>query len=136
MSSFSLFSFLFEDTSCFEIIKTLYGLTQSELEILTCVHNIKESDIKAIQKIIPKDHSTISRALQKLISTGLVKKQKVILHQGGYKYRYTPLSIEEMKNKFLASLEEIMQRMKEAVQTLSEEKCKEFFQEVIKKYQT
>ena len=132
--AFSLFSFLFEDTTCFEIIKALYGLTDNELEILACIHNIQNADIKAIQEIIPKDYSTLTRSLHKLVTTGLVKKAKVTLPRGGYKYQYTALSIEEIKEKVHSLLDEIYVRMHGAISKFTEEKCRELYESVMVKY--
>ena len=96
---FSLSSYETENITCFDIIKAVHALTENELEILSCIHQNQPTDMKAIISIIPKDRATISRSIQKLMSIGFVRQEKINLERGGYKYRYYSKSMKEIREK-------------------------------------
>jgi predicted transcriptional regulator len=132
--SFPLSSFDSKDVTCFDIIKAAYALSENELEIMMCIKSIQPADIKAITEIIPKDRATISRSIQRLIGIGIVRKTKINLDRGGFKYLYSSLSVEELKSKLRELIQRISENMDVAISNLTEEKCKEVFQGVMLKY--
>ncbi len=131
---FSLSSYETENITCFDIIKAVHALTENELEILSCVHQNQPTDMKAIVSIIPKDRATISRSIQKLISIGFVRKEKINLEGGGYKYRYYSKSMQEIREKLKLQIVNISEKMVDAVSSLTEEKCREIYEQIIEKY--
>ena len=132
--TFPLSSFDSKEITCFEIIKAAYALSENELEIMMCIKNIQPVDIKGIAEIIPKDRATISRSIQRLMGIGIVRKTKINLDRGGFKYLYSSMSVEELKTKLLELINRISQNMKYAISNLTEEKCKEAFEEIRSKY--
>ena len=134
--SFPLSSFDSKDVTCFDIVKAAYALSENEIEIMMCIKNMQPADIKVITEIIPKDRATISRSIQRLIGIGIVRKTKINLERGGFKYIYSSLSVEELKTKLRELIERISENMECAISNLTEEKCKEVFKEVRAKYTT
>ncbi|MCG3260966.1 MAG: MarR family transcriptional regulator [Candidatus Heimdallarchaeota archaeon] len=132
--TFPLSSFDSKEITCFEIIKASYALSDNELEIMMCIKNIQPVDIKGIAKIIPKDRATISRSIQRLMGIGIVRKTKINLERGGFKYLYSSMSVEELKTKLIELINRISKNMKYAISDLTEEKCEEAFEEVQAKY--
>lgn len=132
--TFPLSSFDSKEITCFEIIKAAYALSENELEIMMCIKNIQPVDIKGIAKIIPKDRATISRSIQRLMGIGIVRKTKINLERGGFKYLYSSMSVEELKIKLIELINRISINMEHAISNLTEEKCKEVFKEVRTKY--
>ncbi len=132
--TFPLSSFESQEITCFEIIKAAYALSENELEIMMCIKNIQPVDIKGIAEIIPKDRATISRSIQRLMGIGVVRKTKINLERGGFKYLYSSMSVEELKTKLLELITRISQNMEYSISNLTEEKCKEVFEEVRTKY--
>ncbi|MHA1198035.1 MAG: MarR family transcriptional regulator [Candidatus Heimdallarchaeaceae archaeon] len=132
--SFSLSSFDSEDVTCFDIIKATYALSDNELEVMMCIKHSQPTDIKTIAKIIPKDRATISRSIQRLMGIGFVKKTKINLDRGGFKYIYSGLSTKEMKGKLKELIHRIATRMDTAIDHLTEEKCQELYNGVVEKY--
>ncbi len=129
-----LSSFESQEITCFEIIKAAYALSENELEIMMCIKNIQPVDIKGIAEIIPKDRATISRSIQRLMGIGVVRKTKINLERGGFKYLYSSMSVEELKTKLMELIHRISHNMKIAISNLTEKKCKEVFEEVRTKY--
>ncbi|MCG3215827.1 MAG: MarR family transcriptional regulator [Candidatus Heimdallarchaeota archaeon] len=131
---FSLSSFDSDNLTCFDIIKAVHALTDSELEILSCIHQNQPIDMKEIISIIPKDRATVSRSIRKLMTIGFVRQDKINLARGGYKYQYYSMSIQEIRDKLSQLILKISNRMIEAVSTLTEERCRQIYEQVIEKY--
>ena len=131
---FSLSSFETENITCFDIIKAVHALTENELEILSCVHQNQPIDMRGIVSIIPKDRATISRSIQKLMSIGFVRQEKINLERGGYKYQYYSKSMKEIRDKLKTQIVNISEKMVQAVSSLTEEKCREIYEQIIEKY--
>ena len=132
--SFSLSSFEAENITCFDIVKAFHALTDNDLEILACIHNKQQIDIKSVRKIIPKDRATLSRSIKKLMAIGFVRSDKINLEQGGYKYLYSSLSMKEIRERLKRNIEIISKRMVDAVSNLTEEKCISMYEGILKKY--
>ena len=131
---FSLSSYETENITCFDIIKAVHALTENELEILSCIHQNQPVDMKTIVTIIPKDRATISRSIQKLMSIGYIRQEKINLERGGYKYHYYSKSMEEIREKLKLQIVNISNKMVDAVSNLTEEKCREIYNQIIEKY--
>ena len=134
--TFPLSFFESEEATCFDIIKALYSVTDSELEVLVCVNINKPVSIKRLTELIPKDRATIARGLQRLMSIGIVKKEKRNLERGGYVYLYSSLSMDELRERLHGLIDRIGIRMNEAISALSEEKCEIIYHEVLERYQS
>ncbi len=132
--SFSLSSFDSDDITCFDIIKAFYALTDNELEVLSCVHQGQPVDIKGITDVIPKDRTTISRSIKKLLAIGFVRSEKITLERGGYKFLYSSLSMAEIREKLKQNIEQVNKRMIKAISNLTEDKCTAMYESVRTKY--
>ncbi len=132
--TFPISSFESEDLTCFDIIKAYYALTDNELEVLSSIHANQPIDIKSIVAIIPKDRTTISRAIKRLMSIGFVKQDRISLDRGGFTHLYSTLSIKEIREKTTDLIERINTRMLDAMSQLTEEKCFQIYKEVELKY--
>lgn len=132
--SFPLSSFDSDDISCFDIVRALFGLSENELEVLACINHNKPVDVKGITAIIKKDRASIVRSIQRLMDVGAVKKEKVSLERGGYKYLYHTLPITEFRDRLRELVERISTRMEKGIMELSEEKCNEMYRDVVTKY--
>ena len=119
---------------CFDIVKSTYGLNKTELETMVVVHCNQHCDIKRIEAILPKDRTTLTRTIQKLLEYKLIAKEKITLSKGGYKYRYTTMTTSEMKEKLTKLITLICKNIFETLGELSEEKCEEKYQSIIRRY--
>lgn len=132
--SFPLSSFDSDDITCFDIVRALFGLSENELEVLACINHNKPVDVKGITKIIRKDRASIVRSIQRLMDVGAVKKERVSLERGGYKYLYYTLPMTEFRDRLRDLVERISARMEKGIMELSEEKCNKMYFEVVDKY--
>ncbi len=132
--SFPLSSFDSDDISCFDIVRALFGLSENELEVLACINHNKPVDVKGITAIIKKDRASIVRSIQRLMDVGSVKKEKVSLERGGYKYVYFTLPMVEFRDRLKELVKRIANRMEKGIMELSEEKCEDMYFNVVQKY--
>jgi len=132
--SLSLNSLLSKDITCFDVIKNLFALTDNEIDVLACINHLQPVSIARITEIIPKDRATISRSISRLMSIGVVRKEKENLEKGGYQFLYSSLPMNELRKFVKSTLNAIIENMSNAMDNLTKEKCEEKFQEVKRKY--
>jgi predicted transcriptional regulator len=87
------------DASCRDIVKCLYRLTDFELAIYKKL--VKQGPLKAddLAPVLKKDRSTVYRALQKLVASGLAFRDTRTIDRGGYYHVYAAVSPEMLKVK-------------------------------------
>ncbi|MHA2358258.1 MAG: hypothetical protein ACXABK_05775 [Candidatus Heimdallarchaeaceae archaeon] len=134
--SLPLSSFDSDELTCFDIVRALFALSDNELEILACINHNQPVDIKSITAIIPKDRASIVRSIQRLMAVGVVRKEKVSLERGGYKYLYYSLPMSEFRERLSKLIKRINKRMEKAILDLTEEKCREMYKNVENKYKS
>jgi predicted transcriptional regulator len=134
--SLPLSSFDSDELTCFDIVRALFALSDNELEILACINHNQPVDIKSITAIIPKDRASIVRSIQRLMAVGVVRKEKVSLERGGYKYLYYSLPMSEFRERLSELIKRINKRMEKAILDLTEEKCREMYKNVENKYKS
>ncbi len=108
---------LFEVEPTFKhILKCVLKLTPSEIEVYLSLHKNPHLGVDELADIIGKDRSGVYRSLQSLMDKGLVRREYRILKHGGYKYLYTPVSLEELKEKLKVELEDWFNKLNEVVE--------------------
>jgi len=100
--------------SCTDLLTCLYNLKPSDLQVLLAVAKNPETNLDQIAKIIQKDRSSIHRCLSKLVSVNLVNKQTKTLKGGGYYHAYTmqdPQTIKKHANERVKEITESLQTL-------------------------
>lgn len=87
-----------------DLLKTLYGLSPSESEVLTLLCDGKGRRIEKIAEELGKDRSTVQRYVSKLRAVGLISRESETEGRGRY-YVYR-IESERMKNKVRERLDE------------------------------
>ncbi len=87
------------DASCKDIVKCLYRLSDFELGIYKKL--VKQGPLRAddLAPVVKRDRSTVYRALQKLVSSGLAFRDTKSIARGGYYHEYTAVSPDALKAK-------------------------------------
>jgi predicted transcriptional regulator len=103
------------DASCRDIVKCLYQLTDFELAIYKKL--VKQGPLKAddLAPVLKKDRSTIYRALQKLVASGLAFRDKKTIDRGGYYHVYAGVSPEMLKVKLHKCADDWFENMNSAI---------------------
>lgn len=100
--------------SCTDLLTCLYNLKPSDIQVLLAVAKNPDTNLDQIAKIIQKDRSSIHRCLSKLVSVNLVNKQTKTLKGGGYYHAYSMQDPQTIKKHAIERVKEIT----ESLQTL------------------
>ncbi len=103
------------DASCRDIVKCLYRLSDFELAIYRKL--VKQGPQKAddLAPVLKKDRSTVYRALQKLVSSGLAFRDTKTIDRGGYYHVYAAVSPEALKQKLHKCADDWFDNMNAAI---------------------
>ncbi len=90
---------LMGQASCKDIVKCLYRLSDFELAIYKRL--VKSGPLKADDLVptLKRDRSTVYRALQKLVSSGMAFRETKTIDRGGYYHVYSGISPAELKKR-------------------------------------
>jgi predicted transcriptional regulator len=105
-----------------ELLRTVFGMSESELEICLCVMEGGDLTAQELADQINYDRSVISRHLNHLADLGVVDKQRRIIKQGGYTYVYQPVSPEVVRERLTAAFASWVRDATEELQDLRREK--------------
>jgi len=97
--------------SCTDLLTCLYNLKPSDLEVLLVLAKNENSTLDQIAKIVQKDRSSVHRCLSKLVSINLVSKQTKSLKSGGYYHTYAMLDPATIKKHALERVKEITESL-------------------------
>jgi predicted transcriptional regulator len=100
---------------CTDLLTCLYNLKPSDLEVLLALAKNENSTLDQIAKIVQKERSSVHRCLSKLVSINLVNRQSKSLKGGGYYHTYAMLDPEAIKKHALERVKEITKSLKTLV---------------------
>jgi predicted transcriptional regulator len=101
--------------SCADLMKCMLNLGDLEMGILKSLMRkvpLKSEDLAKEHK---KDKSIIHRAVQRLMTCGLVIREKHNISQGGYYFVYTALPKEMIRKRMLDCVEGMYKNMRTLV---------------------
>jgi predicted transcriptional regulator len=101
--------------SCTDLLTCLYNLKPSDLEVLAALAKNENSTLDQIAKIVLKDRSSVHRCLSKLVSINLVNRQSKSLKGGGYYHTYAMLDPATIKKHALEKVKEITESLEALV---------------------
>ncbi len=100
--------------SCTDLLTCLYNLKPTDLEVLQTVAKNPNATLDQIAAKVQKDRSSVHRCLSKLLSINLVNKQTKTIKGGGYYHTYSMLDPALIKKHARERVKEIT----ESLQTL------------------
>jgi len=102
--------------TCRDIVKCLYRLTDFELAIYKRL--VKQGPQKADDLVpaLKKDRSTVYRALQKLVASGLAFRDTKTIERGGYYHVYSAVAPESLKEKLHKCADDWFENMNAAIE--------------------
>ena len=101
--------------SCTDLLTCLYNLKPSDLDVLFALAKNENSTLDQIANIVQKDRSSVHRCLSKLVSINLVSRQTKSLKGGGYYHTYAMLDLATIKKHALERVKEITQSLRALV---------------------
>jgi predicted transcriptional regulator len=103
------------DASCRDIVKCLYRLTDFELVIYKKL--LRQGPLRAddLAPVVKRDRSTVYRALQKLVASGLAFRDTKSIERGGYYHLYSAVSPDALKVKLHKCADDWFENMNSAI---------------------
>lgn len=103
------------NATCRDIVKCLYRLTDFEIAIYRKL--VKQGPLRAddLAPVLKKDRSTVYRALQKLVSSGLAYRDTKTIERGGYYHVYAAVSPDELKTRLHRCADDWFDNMNSAI---------------------
>jgi predicted transcriptional regulator len=101
--------------SCTDLLTCLYNLKPTDLEVLMVVAKNEDYTLDQIAKIVQKDRSSVHRCLSKLVTAGLVQKKAKTLKGGGYYHTYAIQDPEIIKKHAQNRVQEIIESLQSLI---------------------
>jgi predicted transcriptional regulator len=106
---------IFGTASCEDLVQCIMNLGDLELSILKSLMRKGALRSEDLAKEHKRDKSIIHRALQRLMSCGLVYREKKTITKGGYFYVYTPIEKEQIRSKMMECVDRMYKNMSKLV---------------------
>ena len=99
------------------IIKCSFGLTKTELEIFRYLVSHKQTQFSTqeLSQKLSLDITTIQKAMKKLTSKGILKKDQMNLEHGGYILLYQCIGQENIKKIIMSNFENFSKKVEESL---------------------
>ena len=107
---------LFGTASCEDLVQCIMNLGDLEMAILKSIMRRGALKSDELAKEHKRDRSIIHRSLQKLMSCGLVFREKRSIPQGGYYFIYSSIPKEQVRGKMMECVDNMYKNMKRLVE--------------------
>ncbi len=99
------------DITADALLRCALGIRFTEIETYCILLDETPLTVQEVAQRIGKSRSNVQRLLQNLVEKGLAIRQEELMGLGGYKYFYSAVSPEKMKEAITERLEQWYQRM-------------------------
>jgi predicted transcriptional regulator len=103
--------------SCTDLLTCLYNLKPSDLEVLLVLAKNENATLDQIAKKVQKDRSSVHRCLSKLVSINLVNRQTKSLKGGGYYHTYAMQEPALIKKQATERVKEITESLQSLIES-------------------
>ena len=109
-----------EVSTCHDLVQCAFSLGQFEVDVYYKL--LEDGPLRAdeLAPRIGKDRSTVYRALQKLMTCGMVYRETKSIERGGYYHVYKAISREMLKEKLEHCVKDWYARMQDVLNKFTE----------------
>ena len=100
------------------LLRCALGIRVTEIETYCMLLDETPLAVQEVAQRLGKSRSNVQRLLQNLVEKGLAIRQEELMGLGGYKYYYSAVSPEKMKEAICVRLEKWYQRMLQELEDL------------------
>ena len=105
--------------SCQDLVQCVFNLNGFEVEVYEKLSERGPVNANELADVIGKDRSTVYRALQKMLSCGMVFRETRSIPRGGYFHVYRAIGKNELRLKLEGCVDNWYGKMKLALDQLS-----------------
>jgi len=105
-----------------ELLGTVFGMSDAELDLCLCVMEGGEQTVRELAETTEYERSVVSRHLNHLVDLGVLDKQRRLLKAGGDVYVYSARDPAAIRESFRAHFFAWVSRLDECIDTLNRRK--------------
>jgi len=105
--------------SCHDLVQCAFSLNGFEVEVYEKLLETGPLNANDLADMMGKERSTVYRALQKMMTCGMVFRETHSIARGGYYHMYKAIGRCELKEKLEGCVDDWYKRMKDALKDLS-----------------
>ncbi|KUK04930.1 helix-turn-helix domain-containing protein [Methermicoccus shengliensis] len=109
------------DLECNDLAECVLGLKGLDLQTYKLLCKEGDMTVERLSERLGKEKSTVYRALQNLLSAGLVSRRKMVIEGGGYYYIYRALDPHVLKQNLIANINQWYHKMMSFVKDIDKE---------------
>lgn len=102
--------------TCFDLVKCMFHLNETEMAILRAMDATEALTAKQIAGLIKRDRATAYRALEKLVGSGMMLKERRGRETRGYSNYYRLIPRKELYRKAERDLDACYTRIKSTIE--------------------
>ena len=102
--------------TCQDLVQCAYSLNGFEIEVYARLLETGPLNANDLADQMCKDRSTVYRALQKMLSCGMVLRETCSIPRGGYLHVYRAISRHELREKLTYCVESWYKKMQDALE--------------------
>lgn len=104
------------------VLRDVFGISETGLKVCLCLMEDGESTAADIASQLGIDRSTVGRQLNHLTDIGVLEKRQRLLKDGGYVHVYSPVPVEEVRERLMVGLYAWMDEALELVEHINRKK--------------
>jgi predicted transcriptional regulator len=113
----SMREYMQQDMQCEGLLECLHGLKELDKESFHALVDSPEPlTVDEVADRIDRERSTAYRSIQRLLQTGLVKKEQINYEQGGYYHVYSPANVDRIADDMQRLLNDWYAQMGQLIQ--------------------
>ncbi|HUL38777.1 MAG TPA: helix-turn-helix domain-containing protein [Methanomassiliicoccales archaeon] len=109
-----------EVSTCHDLVQCAFSLGEFEVEVYYKLMESGPLRADELASKMGKDRSTVYRALQKLMTCGMVYRETKSIERGGYYHVYRAISREMLRGRLEKCVEDWYSRMQEVLHKFTE----------------
>lgn len=117
LEEFPVISFKIDDESftCYDLVKCMFRLSETEISIIKAMGENESLTVLQIAELINRDRATAYRSLEKLVSIGILYKERRGREGRGYSNFYMKMARKEILRKAEKRLDNCYTAIKRAL---------------------
>jgi predicted transcriptional regulator len=108
-------------STCQDLVQCAYSLNDFEVKVYNKLTETGPLRADELADQMGRDRSTVYRALQKMLTCGMVHRETRSIERGGYYHVYRAISKDELKAKLQNCVDDWYHRMQSVLEHFGEE---------------
>jgi len=103
------------------MLRNMLNLNETELNVYRLLLSTKGKRVSEVAKSVGRDRSLVQKALQNLMSAGLITRKTEKIKDGGYYYIYDAVPPSQVKKELARCIEDLHESLLDSLSRFEEE---------------